>query len=39
MGQLYAKNGLILGPIPKISQNNNFLKKPVIRPGTTRTGP
>ena len=29
MGQLYAKNGLILGTIPKISQNNNFLKKPV----------
>ena len=36
MGQPYAKkNGLILGPIPKISAKNNFFKKPITRPGTT----
>ena len=35
MGQLYAKNGLILGPIPKISSKSNFLKKLIIRLGTT----
>jgi hypothetical protein len=38
MGQLYAKNGLILGPIPKISPKSNFLKKLVTGPGTTGTG-
>ena len=32
------KNWLILGPIPKISPKNNFLKKLVIGPGTTETG-
>ena len=38
MGQLYAKNMLILGPISKISPKNNFLKKPVIGPSTIGTG-
>jgi hypothetical protein len=37
MSQLYAKNGLILGPIPKISPKSNFLKKLVTRLGRTGT--
>ena len=36
--QKKKKNGLILGLIPKISQNNNFLKKLVTESGTTGTG-
>jgi hypothetical protein len=42
ISQLYAKKKkkrLILVPIPKISQKNNFFKKLVIGPGITDQGP
>jgi hypothetical protein len=33
------KNGLILGPIPKISPKSNFLKKPVTGPRYNQNWP
>jgi hypothetical protein len=38
MGQLCAKNGIILGPIPKISQKTFFLKNRLLNWVQTGTG-